>query len=159
MDKASVLAALRARLAHDFRTAAQSQQRTQLGATHEESRPENDKDTRALEASYLARGQAQRVAELEAALRTLAALELKPIAADAAIALSALVLVEDHSGLTTYFISPTGGGLDLDVTGNRVLVVTPQSPIGRTLLGRRSGDSIEVRTPRGLHEYEIVGVT
>jgi hypothetical protein len=34
------------------------------GATHEESKPENDKDTRALEASYLARGQANRVEEM-----------------------------------------------------------------------------------------------
>jgi hypothetical protein len=30
------------------------------GATHEEAKPENDKDTRALEQSYLARGQAIR---------------------------------------------------------------------------------------------------
>lgn len=30
------------------------------GATHEEAKPEDDKDTRALEQSYLARGQAQR---------------------------------------------------------------------------------------------------
>ena len=34
------------------------------GATHEEAKPENDKDTRALEQSYLARGQAARIDEL-----------------------------------------------------------------------------------------------
>src|SRR5262249_35036413 len=33
---------------------------THAGATHEEAKPENDKDTRALEQSYLARGQANR---------------------------------------------------------------------------------------------------
>ena len=33
------------------------------GATHEESKPENSKDTRALEQSYLARGQALRVTD------------------------------------------------------------------------------------------------
>jgi len=43
-----------------------SAQRTVVeGATHEENKPENDKDTRALEQSYLARGQAQRVVELQ----------------------------------------------------------------------------------------------
>ena len=47
------------------------------GATHEQAKPENDKDTRALEQSYLARGQAMRIETLKAglsALRTRAAL-------------------------------------------------------------------------------------
>ena len=38
---------------------------TARGATHEEAKPEDDKDTRALEQTYLARGQAERVAAAE----------------------------------------------------------------------------------------------
>jgi hypothetical protein len=38
-------------------------------ATHEQSKAENKYDTRGLEASYLARGQARQVAELEASIQ------------------------------------------------------------------------------------------
>jgi transcription elongation GreA/GreB family factor len=160
LSKASVLQALRARLEHDHRTAAQAQHHTQRGATHEESRPENDKDTRALEASYLARGQAQRVIELERSLHLLGALELRSFGAESAAALGALVQLEDAEGRATYFfIAPSGGGLDLEVGALHVRVVTPESPLGHTLIGRRPGECVEVRTPRGSREYEIVSMS
>ncbi|HWZ89090.1 MAG TPA: hypothetical protein VNW92_09580, partial [Polyangiaceae bacterium] len=60
-DKARILSLLRARVAADLATMSAAQRAVVVGATHEENRPENDKDTRALEQSYLARGQAQRV--------------------------------------------------------------------------------------------------
>lgn len=155
-----MLQALRARLEHDHRTAMQAQQHTQKGATHEESRPENDKDTRALEASYLARGQAQRVIELERSLRLLDALEPRAFDGESAAALGALVDVEDEDGRATYFfIAPAGGGLELELADRRIRVVTPESPLGQTLIGRRSGDCVEVRTPRGVREYEIVSLS
>ena len=47
------------------------------GATHSEARPENDKDTRGLELSYLARGQAQRVAELQIVLGAVSEMRLR----------------------------------------------------------------------------------
>src|SRR3954468_24380675 len=45
-------------------------------ATHEEAKPENDKDTRALEASYLAGAQAARVRELEVSIKLANGMEL-----------------------------------------------------------------------------------
>jgi hypothetical protein len=51
IDKAELLEKLRAQVTADLARAAQAQRETQQGATHEEARPENDKDTRALEAS------------------------------------------------------------------------------------------------------------
>ena len=56
-------------LAADLETLERAQQAAIEGATHEEAKPENDKDTRALEASYLARGQAMRLEELRAGLK------------------------------------------------------------------------------------------
>ena len=47
------------------------------GATHSEARPENDKDTRGLELSYLACGQAQRVAELQIVLGAVSEMRLR----------------------------------------------------------------------------------
>src|SRR5690606_38783357 len=90
LDKSHVLAALRARLERDLAVATEAQRQTQRGATHEESKPENDKDTRALESSYLARGQAQRVIELAQELTLASALELRTFGDSTPIAATAL---------------------------------------------------------------------
>jgi hypothetical protein len=158
LDKARVLAALQAHLERDLSAAMASQERTQSGATHEESRPENEKDTRALESSYLARGQAQRVAELSRALASLSALELRRFDSDSSVALSALLSLDDGERAVLCFLAPVGGGLGLQVEAATVIVLTPQSPLGRALLGRRVGDEVEVQTPQGIREYSVLGL-
>jgi transcription elongation factor GreA len=37
--------------------------------------------------------------------------------------------------------------------------ISIQSPVGRALVGKRTGDSVEVRVPRGILIYEIVSIT
>ena len=49
-----------------------SQQAAQEGATHDEARQEDPKDTRAIEAQYIARGLAERVEDLRATRAALA---------------------------------------------------------------------------------------
>ncbi len=131
-------------------------------ATHAEAKPENDKDTRALEASYLAAGQAERVRALEAAAKVLAGLELKEIGKTTPICASAVVTLEDDDGTRAmFFMSPHGGGVRLELEGApgaSVQVVTPQSPLGKALLGRVHGDTIELRGKSGVREMSIVEV-
>src|SRR5882724_7687093 len=126
VDKSEILRLLRASVSADLATMSAAQRTVVDGATHEENRPENAKDTRALEQSYLARGQAQRVVELQDALNQLKALELRDFSAGSAIALSALVTVDDGRELVHYFIAPAGGGLRIELEGVEVRVVTPQ---------------------------------
>jgi transcription elongation GreA/GreB family factor len=109
-------------------------------ATHEEAKPENDKDTRALEQSYLARGEARRVEELRAGLAAVRAMRPRTAPGDGPAALGALVTVEEEA--LVLWLAPHGGGVRLD--GGRVHVVTPQSPLGRAVLGKRVGDECEV---------------
>lgn len=109
------------------------------GATHEQAKPENDKDTRALEQSYLARGQAKRVASLQAGLAAVGVMSLAPTEV---VRVGALVEVEDEDGETSrYLLAPDGGGTRL--TGD-VQVVTPASPLGAGLVGKREGDEVEL---------------
>lgn len=110
------------------------------GATHEEAKPENDKDTRALEQSYLARGQAMRIETLKAGLTSLNVLALTPTDS---VKPGAVVEAEDDDGeALVYFVAPEGGGTKLK---GGVLVVTPLSPVGAALLGKREGDEVELR--------------
>jgi hypothetical protein len=158
LDKQKLLQALVALLEQDLGKLAAAQRNTQSGATHEESKPENDKDTRALESSYLARGQAKRVLELRAELARLMAMECRSFAGDAPIALSAAVELESDEGSVIYWLVPAGAGSKLELDGQVVRVVTPQSPLGRGLLRKQRGDTFEVHTPQGLREYEIVRI-
>lgn len=109
------------------------------GATHEQAKPENDKDTRALEQSYLARGQAQRIEALRAGL---AALGTMSLAAGAVGRVGALIEAEEDGAEVCFFLAPEGGGTRL---AGGVQVVTPASPLGRALLGKRAGDEVELK--------------
>jgi Transcription elongation factor, GreA/GreB, C-term len=158
-DKTEILRLLRESVSADLTTMSAAQRAVVDGATHEENRPENDKDTRALEQSYLARGQAQRVVELQDALNLLKALELRRFTLASAISLSALVALDHDGDVVYYFIAPAGGGVRLTVGGAEVRVVTPQSPIARALLGKHEGDDLELRTPQGMRECSIASVS
>jgi hypothetical protein len=136
-------------------------------ATHEEAKPENDKDTRALEASYLAAGQAERVRELEHALKVLHHLDVVALGADSPICSTAFVTLDDaetdgdgeHES-AHFFVAPHGGGIALTLGDEapRIQVVTPQSPLGRALIGRTQGETIEVRGKSKMREWHIARV-
>jgi transcription elongation GreA/GreB family factor len=153
-DKAVLHAELIAQLTDALAAAQRAHAAAVEGATHTEARAENPKDTRGLEQSYLARGQAQRVAELEAGLAAVTVLALRRFGSTDPIALGALVTIDadgdgkDADGDTTrtLLFAPHGGG---SVLAGEVQVVTPSSPLGRALLGRRVDDQVELRLPGG----------
>ena len=153
-SKGELKAELETALAAAVDTATRAHAAAIEGATHSESRAENDKDTRGLEQSYLARGQAMRVAELETAVARVAAWVVPAFAAGARVALGALVTVEGDD--QQLFIATDGGGTLL--AGGAVRVVTPQSPLGRALLGRCVDDEIELRLPGGVRVLTIEAI-
>ncbi len=154
MDKTALREALAARLERELATMEAAQRATVEAATHEQAKPENDKDTRALEQSYLARGQAQRVDELRTAIAETRGMPLRAFGADDPIALSALVTIEDDKGTQTVFVARHGGGEVLD--GARV--VSARSPLGRALLGKTEGDDVEFEQAGRVRSLSIVRV-
>lgn len=136
--KQALVAELITRLSEALEVAQLSHRAAVEGATHEQAKPENDKDTRGLEQSYLARGQALRIAEQTAQLAVLKALPLRSLSADAQGDLGTIVTLEENDELQCYLIVPHGGGLVLD--DGRVKVVTPSAPICRAMIGKRVGD-------------------
>lgn len=153
-DKQALRDALIAKLETELSVAEVAQQNTREGATHEEARPENDKDTRALELTYLARGQARRVEELATALAETRAMPLRNFGDDDPIAVSALVTIEDEQGERQLFVARHGGGERI----GDVRIVTTRSPLGRALLGKCAGDDVEFEQAATLRELSIVRV-
>jgi transcription elongation GreA/GreB family factor len=150
-DKARLRTELLDQLEAQLATARAAHAAAIEGATDDEARPENDKDTRGLEQSYLARGYAQRVAELEAAVAAIAAMT---IAAQSRVGIGAVVVAIDDDRERAFFVAGHGGGAELgDVT-----VVTPTSPLGRALLGKRIDDDCEVAVGDTRRTLEITSV-
>jgi transcription elongation GreA/GreB family factor len=115
------------------------------GATPQEKR----EDARvALEQSRMAKAQNQRAQRALAELDALASFRPLPLPGGAAIALGALVEVEDEDTGEgrTFFLAPVGAGLALTGPGGdgHLSVVTPASPIGRAVLGRKVGAVIDI---------------
>jgi transcription elongation GreA/GreB family factor len=147
--KRAMVSALLAKLEAELGTMRRAAKDAREAATHEEAKPENDKDTRALEASYLAGAQAARVRELEGAIKAIAAMPLLAFGQGAVIQASAVVTLEDEAGESTvFFVAPFGGGTTVSANGIEAHVLSPQSPRGRALLGRSVGDVIEAQAAR-----------
>jgi len=154
--KFQVLAALRARLESTLAGLVEAQRSAQTGAIHPEARQEHPKDTRAIEAGYLARGLAERVEVLRDGITALAALRPRAFASTDPLAVGALAGLEDGDGAATVvLLAPAGGGERIDTEGGVVLVLTPGSPLGAALAGRRPGDEVEVTLPGGRRTLTI----
>jgi len=161
IDKKALLEALRSQLQAELERAQKRAKDAADGATHEENRAEGDKDMRATEASYVARGQAGRASEMEEAFVRVSALELLDFKPGARIAISAVIELLHDGKRLHYFLVPAAGGERLTVAGVEVQTLTPQSPLGRALLGASEGDEPELparHAGEAARVYEIVKV-
>ena len=160
MTKPQLVATIIARLESDLALFTAAALTAHAAATHEECQPDNKYDTTALEASYVAQGQANRAQEIRQGLEAYRALELQAFADDSPIRLSALVTLEDEAGEERrLFIGPWAGGMKLADAAGEVVVITPASPLGKRLLGLSVGDELQGPEPGGGTRYIIVAVS
>jgi transcription elongation GreA/GreB family factor len=114
----------------------------------------------AMEFAGLARGQKERAGRAAAELSTLETFRPASLPARGPISVGAIVEVEDGSQGRTFFLAPVGAGVELSVPdGDGFLsVVTPVSPIGKAVIGRRVGDTVEVMVQGEPREWTITYV-
>lgn len=158
MDKGQIISALIAALEQQLGVLGASAKSAREGAISEESRAENEYDTRALEAGYLAGAQAARAEAIKGELAALRQLHLRPFKKTDPIELAALVELEDEDGKKAlYFLGPSRG-MTVKVGGKSVQAITAASPLGRELLGKKTGDEVEVEVRGDARAYTIVSV-
>ncbi len=129
------------------------------GVTHADSKAEGDKDTRATEASYIARGFAKRIQELSAQSSAMDRI-LPRTEKETPVNLGTLVSLRAMDGTCKHvLLSPAGAGLTLSVRElpESVAVTSQNSPLAKALIGSFVDDEIVVVTPDGKKSYEIVG--
>jgi transcription elongation GreA/GreB family factor len=158
MDKHSLIKKLEAQMVSDLQVLTQAALHAHEAATHSESRAEDQYDTRGLEASYLAGAQSKRALELEECLAIYRHIDVIEFGPTIPIAATAVVELESEGKRSYFLMMPKGGGMSAEFNGKMIHVVTPQSPMGSALLGRRAGDQIEVEIQRIVRDYDILRV-
>ncbi|HEX2749900.1 MAG TPA: hypothetical protein VHM91_17965 [Verrucomicrobiales bacterium] len=148
MNKTALLRNLTAALREVLDAGTRAARASSEAATDPDSKAENKYDTRNLEASYLARGQAFRVAEAAEALNELELLTARPFESSQPIGTGALVTLKGPDETFHCFLSPAAGGTEVEVDGIQVMVITPSSPLGAKLKGRKAGDRFEMQPGR-----------
>ncbi len=155
MNKQTVIQLVLDQIAKDLNGLISSAKATHEEATHEQNKPENKYDTRALEASYLARGQSRQVLELEKAKQEFESLNPADWPAKEPIDIGALLTLQNGKAEDVYLLGPRAGGIEVVCEGIPVTVITPQSPIGQQLLGKVQGDSIALPRDREQRPFKI----
>jgi transcription elongation GreA/GreB family factor len=159
MDKENLLRSIVAALAADLDTLTAAAKGAHAAATHEECAPDNKYDTTALEASYVAQGQANRASEIRRALERYRALTLRAFDEKTPIRLTALVTLESDDGrCRQVLVGPDAGGLKVGDGETECIVITPESPLGRALLGKVCDDEIHTGQGEARKTYTIVAV-
>ncbi|EPZ8229219.1 GreA/GreB family elongation factor [Vibrio alginolyticus] len=158
MNKADLVQIIIQHLEEKLQVAHASAQRAIDAATDEETVPEHKYDTLALEAAYLAHGQAMRIQDSEEELRQYRSLVTRdfknaPVGVGAYVVLADENLLEKH-----FFVGPCSGGLTVQYQAQEVFVLTAKSLLGRALFGKEEGDEVDVKIGDKTTCYEVVTV-
>ena len=141
--KAEILEKIRLELRAQLDRLAKAALEAHAAATDPGSKAESKYDTRNLEASYLASGQAKQVEDLAEAVRIFEGLALDDFGMEDAIDAGALVEVEIGDEPQFFLLVPAAGGVVIPHDGMDLTLLTPESGLYRKLLGMKVGDSLE----------------
>ena len=143
MDKRVILERVRAEFLALLEQTVAASNEARDEATDDESRGESKYDTHAVEASYLAAGQAERAEEMGRTLQTFNLTQFPDFAPDAAIEVGALVDVDFAGERVYYLICTAGGGTSFEIDGRELTVLAPTAPLASKLMGAKAGDKFD----------------
>jgi transcription elongation GreA/GreB family factor len=158
MNKRRIIEHIVEKLAEELKGIEAAVDSAREAATDTEAKPENEYDTRAIEAGYLAAGQAKRADELRAQLLMYKHFPLRDLDPKSEACAGALVELEINESRAFYFVAPAGGGIVTAVDGKPVHVITPMSPIGDALMGRKAGQDFDVEFRDNVRTYKVISV-
>ena len=158
MKKAELIKRIVAGLNQSLNTLEKAARASKEEATHENNKPESKYDTHGLEAAYLAGGQARQAKEILDSIALYEELPTRSFAASDPVDLTALVELSADGVRSTYFIGPRNGGLEISYRGSEITVITPQSPLGQNLMGKKTGERWTAKVGGSAVKYHIVSV-
>lgn len=158
MNKSQLLKEIVAALGESLEVLERAARASHTEATHESSRAESKYDTRGLEAAYLAGGQARQARDIMDSMKLYSSLATRDFAAGDLIDLTAVVKLETDGAPALYFIGPKSGGVEVNFKGEEITVITPQSPLGQNLVGKKAGQGWTAKVGGSTVKYRVAKV-
>jgi len=158
MDKEEILHLIIKKLKKDLDTYFRAASSASDEATDEHNKPEGKYDTRGLEASYLAHGQAKQALQAKADIDSFETLILSDFDDGQTIDIGALVELRLEEESIYYFVGPASGGAEIEYNNQEISVVTPSSPIGKVLIGKTIGHSFSIGLGSDKRNYKIENI-
>lgn len=141
--KAKLLKHIRSELGLQLERLTLAARDAHAAATDPDAKAESKYDTRSLEASYLASGQARQVDEMAAAIRLLETFEPPDFDITDSIAAGALVELTLEDETQHFLLAPSSGGFTVSYDGLEVTLLTPSSRLYQSLLGTSVGSTLD----------------
>jgi hypothetical protein len=141
-DKPRLVETVRLHLQAQYNRIAGAASEARGYATDPGSKAESKYDTRSLEASYLAIGQAEQAEALAEALADFDLFDWPEFAPDDRIGLGALVELDFEGDRVFCLLAPRGGGVTCQIEEGELTVLTPQAPLFERIAGRRAGETL-----------------
>jgi transcription elongation GreA/GreB family factor len=141
--KSELLEIIRAELRTRLERLARAAMDAHAAATDPGSKAESKYDTRSLEESYLATGQARQVQELAETFQVFESLRPVDFSKADEIASGALVELKRGNEKLFFLLVPAAGGLEITHKKREITLLSPDSPLYRALIGKKIGDSLE----------------
>ncbi|MCX5745419.1 MAG: GreA/GreB family elongation factor [Proteobacteria bacterium] len=160
MDKADLVAQLTRQLETSARSALAARDAAAVEARDGATPDEKREDARAAhQLGTIGKVQQRRAMTARAEADALIGFKPGPLPPTARVSLGAIVEIEDEETGEgrTFFLAPVGGGATLTGPGGDGLlsVVTPISPIGKAVLGKRVGEVVDVTVEGNPCEWQI----
>ncbi len=141
--KSELLEIIRSEIRARLERLAKAAMAAHAAATDPGSKAESKYDTRSLEESYLATGQARQVQDLAETLRAFESLRPVDFSASDEIASGALVELKRGKEKLFFFLVPAAGGLEITHKKKEITLLSPESPLYRALIGKKIGEMLE----------------
>lgn len=135
-----------AKLESDLAGLKKAAAETHAITSHDENKQEGKYDTRSIEASYLADAQTSQALTIQESILKIRNITLidEP---ETAILGSIVILSSDHQD-HQFLLLPAGGGITLEYENQPLTTVTPDSPIGKSIIATSIAEQIP-NTPIG----------
>jgi len=155
-DKKNILDLIIQKLKESIEISSQAVAMARDTATHKDCLGSSKYETMGLEASYLAQGQGIRLLELE---RSLAYFKRVDLQTYTYIRLETYIILTDVNTTHTYlWMAGDAGGLKIKHGQQSLTVITPQSPLGKALMGKTIGDDFSLSIMGKEAYFEVASV-
>ena len=156
MNKQDIIDLIIIQLQADIQITQQAVLLARDTATHKYCLGSSKYETMSTEASYLAKGQGERLLELQRALAYFKEANIEP--KDSIQPISFIRLQDEQGKAQLYLLASDAGGLKLSNCKKNIIVITHQSPLGKALMGKQAGDDWELKITNKTVCYEIISV-